>query len=463
MDTTDLAGGGWVGAGDTGGGGTIDRGLLEFLGDPTGRGKNGIVIDGLVAWINVVHDEVAENVWKEQAENHYDSKEVTDAKVALWKASGGQAGDSVQRQGGNKKKMEIDDIHKGLRKLKSDAKLPLILSSCGMMARAPNLSGISATTDMGDVAARVKDLEESMGTFMKKQCDQMKELAEMVSVNSCKNKLLPPRIDLVKENDIPESPRTKRKRQEVENDPLAPPHEQFPSYASAVSTGRDDGVAKADVANTLNPLGGIAPLQKPGARKNSVLVFGNATTSNGGNEETLAADVELVATGVSRDASTEQLSSFLLSKGIEVVDIALLTTYEHARTNTFKIKIKASQYTKAMSPDVWPFRVGVRHYRQPRRDQNITTWAQQSAQSGGVLGQQQPPRPRLNSHRFSQQYNQTSNNNQYQFPPQYLGPAQYPQPVHGQQYPPVFPGPTMTAVPIQNRFVVDGFSSNISN
>ena len=119
--------------------GTIDHGLLEFLGDPTGRGRNGIVIDGLVSWINVVHDEVAENVWKEQAESHYDSKEVTDAKGALWKASGGQAGDLIQRQGGNKKKMEIDNIHKGLRKLKSEAKLPLILSTCGMMARAPNL------------------------------------------------------------------------------------------------------------------------------------------------------------------------------------------------------------------------------------------------------------------------------------------------------------------------------------
>ena len=130
-----------------------------------------------------------------------------------------------------------------------------------MMARAPNLSGISATTDMGDVAARVKDLEESMGTFMKKQCDQMKELAEMVSVNSCKNKLLPPRIDLVKENEIPESPRTKRKRQEVENE--APPG--FSSYASAVSAGSDCvGVEKAAVSNTRNPLGGIAPLQKPG-------------------------------------------------------------------------------------------------------------------------------------------------------------------------------------------------------
>ena len=139
------------------------------------------MIYGVVSWINVVHDIIADNVWKEQAESHYDVKEITEAKDALWKASGGQAGDLVQRQGANKKKMEIEDIHKGLRKLKNESRLPLILSTSGMMARAPNLSGISTKSDIGDVVARVKDLEDSMEAFMKKQSDQIKELTEVVS------------------------------------------------------------------------------------------------------------------------------------------------------------------------------------------------------------------------------------------------------------------------------------------
>ena len=417
------------------------------------------MIDGVVSWINVVHDIIADNVWKEQAESHYDVKEITEAKDALWKASGGQAGDLVQRQGANKKKMEIEDIHKGLRKLKNESRLPLILSTSGMMARAPNLSGISTKSDIGDVVARVKDLEDSMEAFMKKQSDQIKELTEVVSVNMSTSKPRPPVIDLVNANKVPESPRTKRKRIEAENDPFIPPIENL-SYASAVSSGGDI-VNKADAANSRKPVGGISPLGKSGARKNSVLVFGNATTTSGGGEEILAADVELVATGVSRDATTEQLSNFLQSRGVQVVDIALLTTYEHARTNTFKVKIKASQYTKAMSPDVWPFRVGVRHYRQPRRDQNVTSWAQQSAQSGGVLGQQHAQRVRHNSIRYQQQQHQNPHS-QYQFPPQFHRPDQFSQSVPIQSYPAVFPG-TMTAVPVQNRFVVDGFSGNVSN
>ena len=405
-----------------------------------------------------MHDEIAENVWKEQAESHYDSKEITEAKEALWKASGGQAGDIVRRQGGNKKKMEIDDIHKGLRKLKSESKLPLILSTSGMMAKAPNLSGISVKTDVGDVVARVKDLEDNMGVFMKKQSDQIKELAEILSVNTSKSKPRPPVIDILKESEIPETPRTKRKRLADEQETFAPPTD-VSSYASVVSKGRD--IVAED--NSKKHLGGISPLVNSGNRRNSVLVFGNAATNSGGNEELLAADVELVATGVSRDATADQLATFLHSKGVEVVDVALLTTYENARTNTFKVKIKASQYSKAMSPDVWPFRVGVRHYRQPRRDLNTTSWAQQSAQSGGVLGQQQPPRARQNSNRYPhpQQFNQNPHI-QYQLPPQFQRPDQYPQSIPVQQYPTVFPG-TMTAVPVQNRFVVDGFSSNLSN
>ena len=59
-----------------------------------------------------------------------------------------------------------------------------------------------------------------------------------------------------------------------------------------------------------------------------------------------------------------------------------LTTYEHARTNTFKVSIKASDYDKALRPEVWPLRVGVRLFRPKRSTQ---TWAQQSASIGGSI------------------------------------------------------------------------------
>ena len=48
------------------------------------------------------------------------------------------------------------------------------------------------------------------------------------------------------------------------------------------------------------------------------------------------------------------------------MEIELLTQHPEARTNTFKITIKPSDYDKAMNPDVWPYRVGVRLFRQKR-------------------------------------------------------------------------------------------------
>ena len=66
----------------------------------------------------------------------------------------------------------------------------------------------------------------------------------------------------------------------------------------------------------------------------------------------------------------------------DVVDIELLTTHPEARTNTFKIGIKPSDFDKAMSPDVWPYRVGVRMFKQ-KRTQN--TWSSQAGRTGGNI------------------------------------------------------------------------------
>ena len=49
----------------------------------------------------------------------------------------------------------------------------------------------------------------------------------------------------------------------------------------------------------------------------------------------------------------------------------------------FKVIIKASDYEAALKPEVWPYRVGVRHYRAKRPDREIKGWSGQSRQSGG--------------------------------------------------------------------------------
>ena len=114
-------------------------------------------------------------------------------------------------------------------------------------------------------------------------------------------------------------------------------------------------------------------------------------------ESSLAADVDLVASGVARDATEKQLEDFLKAKGINVMKVECLTkseliVEEKVRSKTMKVTVKAAELEKAMDPGVWPYRVGVRHFRAPQRSRQGAgdgLWASQSAQSGGQLEQGQ--------------------------------------------------------------------------
>ena len=93
------------------------------------------------------------------------------------------------------------------------------------------------------------------------------------------------------------------------------------------------------------------------------------------------------------DATEKQLEDFLKAKGIDVVDVECLTKKEllaekKVRSKTMRVTVKASEHEKAMNPEFWPSRVGVRHYRAPQRPRQGAgdgSWASQSSQSGGRL------------------------------------------------------------------------------
>ena len=117
-------------------------------------------------------------------------------------------------------------------------------------------------------------------------------------------------------------------------------------------------------------------------RRKSTLVFGEAKTGKDDAVKLLAADANLVASGVSKDATCDQLAEFLESKGVKVTEIELISNAPERRTNTFRVAIKAADYEKALQPEVWPYRVGVRRYI-PKRPKN--DWASQSSNSGGNI------------------------------------------------------------------------------
>ena len=108
--------------------------------------------------------------------------------------------------------------------------------------------------------------------------------------------------------------------------------------------------------------------------KRKLIFHGKATTSPEENvtEISLAADVDIVAFGVAKTAEPEHLEKFLKDRGVEVEKVECLTNIElikegKVKSKTMKVTVKASEHEKAMNPDVWPQRVGVRYYKAPSR------------------------------------------------------------------------------------------------
>ena len=98
--------------------------------------------------------------------------------------------------------------------------------------------------------------------------------------------------------------------------------------------------------------------------------------------------MDLVATGVSKDCSNDDLKGFFTGKGVDVIAVETLTKAEVlpiVRTKTFKVTVKAAQYEKVLMPDIWPYRVAVRHYRPPKRPEQ--SWGDQSNRPGGIISE----------------------------------------------------------------------------
>ena len=136
-------------------------------------------------------------------------------------------------------------------------------------------------------------------------------------------------------------------------------------------------------------------------RRKSTILYGKSKVGKDNEQLLLAANINLVATGVSKSATDVQLKNFLETKGIKVDEIECLTHHPDARTNTFRVAIAVKDYEKALDPDVWPYRVGVRQFRPSRRDREQSSMKSQFERSGGFVHAQS-----FQNHQQQAQHNQ---------------------------------------------------------
>ena len=386
MSVVDMNGGAGEGGGapvgaEGGEGGPSDGGLIDVFGYLRNVGLNGIAINGILVWIDIQMKSTPENIWMAQAESHFADLEIDLARSSLWKAANDKKeviGGMVAHKTPGKTHKNLVDIVKAMKALKEKSMLPLLLSTSDMMKKCPAFHCDKEETKAVDIMTKVKVLEESMDNFMKQQGDQMRNLLETVGGIQQRPPAMDNRVRVLKKNDsVSVRPRSgspgKRPRIDDENEvfeDVGNRNKTAPSYAAATENGNQN--------QRLH----TGQMQAPRSRRPSTLVFGEAKNGKNDTEELLAADANLVASGVSKDATCEQLKEFIESKGINVTDIELLSLAPERRTNTFRVAIKVADYDKALNPDVWPYRVGVRRYRPQRTKSN---WASQSAQSGGNI------------------------------------------------------------------------------
>ena len=352
---------------------------MEIL---TKESKNGIVISGLVSWLNIQRDTNAEGIWITVALEQFNPDEVTEAKKAVESVFAGDVKglkekipnySDRRKAGENKKKTELGDIRDMLKLYETLECMPVILATSEQMKRCPQFWGEQKTEDVAGIIENVKMLKQVMSSYIEGNNQQMAEMRrEMSSMMSVR-----PRSGsfLRQQTGVPEPPTTpgggsKRQRVEEEQEqvPWAEQVEQEKTWADRAGLGVR-GVRPLEVQHQQQQ--GLGQVLKKMLEKKSNTpnrarkIFGNAKTTDENKDEDfeLAADVELAVFGVRTDVTEAMMTDHLKARKILVKEVKIQTkpeVLESVRTITMKVTVPASQHEAAMKPEVWPYRVGVR-------------------------------------------------------------------------------------------------------
>ena len=298
-------------------------------------------MNGFLLWANIQRLTRAETEWKEEAVASFLKGEITDAKESLWRVCGDKiALPTKKRQGPSKSTSEVDDIAKALKILAEKDSLPMFMATGDMVKETPITSHPNRENNSEKVLTSLKEMEDTLQTIL----DSTEKSSGNILARDTSN--------IVGETQIlkDKNGRTVTWADDEDVDLGQGWETQVPRSAL---TRKDN---KADRQGENN--------EKKGKQywKDKLNIL-QGTATGGNHEIPQSADVHLVAYGLGRETTAEQLTNWLLSNGLQVKNCILLTKYEGARSHTFKISIKAADYEKATNPDIWPDKVGVRKYK----------------------------------------------------------------------------------------------------
>ena len=152
-----------------------------------GQGKEGIIVNGVLAWIMAHKEEGANGIWKQIAEHHYGDKEVLEARNLLKKTNPVLEEKVPNMSKGRmttSKSHSIDDISNCFQYLGENSLMPMVLATAEQWRMSPqNLGSMKPQATMGEMASKVQKLEEIMGEFMASSNRKMETITEIVKKN----------------------------------------------------------------------------------------------------------------------------------------------------------------------------------------------------------------------------------------------------------------------------------------
>ena len=300
----------------------VTAGMQECLLKLEGISLHGVILDSFLTWTDMIRKTTAKDVWKGLALKNFTGEEVTAAKDLLWDVCDENViGKTTRRQGGSKQKSEIEDICSAFDKLSEKQMLPIFIATSKMMQRTPSLNDDNGMTNYYSFEKKLQDINESLDEFKKKQ-------AELAMKN----------------------------------------HDRIISKVELGQKKMDDVLKKLDSTPRVPP--------PDTGRSPENIRYGNFPPINGNINElsaqvltrdNLAADVPMVVKGIALHASENQLKDFLLDQGIETSNWKALTTYDNARSLTFKFSVRATDHEKSKDLKIWPAGVSVEAYKERRQ------------------------------------------------------------------------------------------------
>ena len=300
----------------------ITSGMQECLLKLEGISLHGVILDSFLTWTDMIRKTTAKDVWKGLALKNFTGEEVTSAKNLLWEVCGEEVlGKTTRRQGGSKQKSEIEDICSALDKLSEKQVMPIFIATSKMIQSTPSLHDDKGLTNYYSIEKKIQDIDESLDEFKKKQAElSLKNHDRIISKIEIGQKKMD---EVIKRLDMTSSQRLSNAEQTVQ-------------YK------QDDN---------------ISPISK----KIDDLAAHALTREN------LAADVSMVVKGIALHVSENQLRNFISDQGIETSNWKALTTYNNARSLTFKFTVNATNREKLKNSTIWPTGVTVEAYKERKQ------------------------------------------------------------------------------------------------